>query len=101
MKQAIEKPGDARVHVFVSSFYRFTNNLVPATEQLAIARSLSPNKQQIIFEQGLVELNKSDFDAALAFSKKRTILHQSTGLPVFSMQPQHFSLDRQSCLTSL
>jgi len=70
LKQIEEKPGDARVHVFISSFYRFTNNFEPAAENLAIARSFSPNKQQIIFEQGLVEIQRQDFDAALGFFKE-------------------------------
>lgn len=48
LKQATEKPGDARIHVFIASFYRSTNQLEKAIEQLAIARSLSPNKQLII-----------------------------------------------------
>lgn len=69
LKQIEEKPGDARVHVFISSFYRMTNNLEPAKEQLAIARSLSPNKQQIIFEQALTDLQLGNTDEALEFFK--------------------------------
>jgi thioredoxin-like negative regulator of GroEL len=69
LKQIAEKPGDARAHVFISSFYRATGQIDKAIEQLAIARSLSPNKQVIIFEQGFAELQKQDYEKALAFFK--------------------------------
>ncbi len=79
LKQIKEKPGDARVHVFISSFYRFTKNYEQATEQLAIARSLSPNKQQIIFEQALVEMQKQQFGPALSFFKEAYELDTNFG----------------------
>jgi len=66
-KQIEEKPGDARVHVFLASFYRGTGNLEAATEQLKVARSLSPDKQAIIFEQGLNELQKNNPEKALEY----------------------------------
>ncbi len=70
LKQAEEKPGDARVHVFISSFYRMTNNLDRAVEQLEIARSLSPRKQLIIFEQGIAQLQKREYTKATEFFKE-------------------------------
>ncbi len=73
LKQIAEKPGDARAHVFIASFYRTLGtpeSLDKAVAQLVIARSLSPQKQQIIFEQGLAQLQKQQFDAALAFFKE-------------------------------
>lgn len=70
LKQIAEKPGDARVHVFIASFYRMNGKLDLATEQLAIARSLSPNKQLIILEQGIAELQKEDFPKAMEFFKQ-------------------------------
>jgi len=69
IKQIEEKPGDARVHVFVSSFYRSIGQLDKAREQLVLARQYSPNKQQIIFEQGFVELQSNNFDQATEFFK--------------------------------
>ncbi|MFM2424352.1 MAG: hypothetical protein RLZZ70_743 [Candidatus Parcubacteria bacterium] len=61
-----EKPNDARLHVFFAGYYRSTGNSDKAREQLAIARSLSPNKQAIILQQGAVELavgqNKESLD---------------------------------------
>lgn len=70
LKQIEEKPGDARLHVFISSFYRSTNQLDKAREQLAIARSLSPNKQVIIFEQGYVELQSGKYEDATTLFKE-------------------------------
>jgi len=63
----IDKPGDARVHVFISSYYRATNQLEEAAREMAIARELSPNKQAIIIQQGFVELARGDNAAADEF----------------------------------
>jgi tetratricopeptide (TPR) repeat protein len=62
-----DKPGDARVHVFVSSYYRATNQLDRAAEELTIARELSPNKQAIIIQQGFIALAQGNNDAADEF----------------------------------
>ncbi len=70
LKQIEEKPGDARVHVFVSSFYRSVGDFEKAREQLNMARELSPQKQQIIFEQGFVEMQTGNFDTAEGFFKE-------------------------------
>lgn len=70
IKQNEEKPGDARSYVFIASFYRSTNQLDKAAEQMAIARALSPRKQVIIFEQGFVEIMRQDYEKALAFFKE-------------------------------
>lgn len=69
MKQVAEKPGDARIHVFVSSYYRSIGQIDKAREQLALARKFSPMKQQIIFEQGFTELQQGNNEAALEFFK--------------------------------
>lgn len=68
--QINEKPRDARVHVFISSFYRSTGQYDKAREQLAIARSLSPRKQVIIYEQGFTEIQAQQYEQALAFFKE-------------------------------
>jgi tetratricopeptide (TPR) repeat protein len=73
LKQIEEKPGDARAHVFIASFYRSLSTpeaLDKAIAQLEIARSLSPKKQQIIFEQGLAYLQKQDFERSLEYFKE-------------------------------
>ena len=70
LKQIEEKPGDARVHVFISAFYRSTGQVDKAREQLRIARELSPNKQIIIFEQGYTELQSGKYEDAANFFKQ-------------------------------
>ncbi len=67
IKQVEEKPGDARLHVFFGSFYRSVGQIDLAREQMQIARDLSPLKQAIILEQGFVEFQASDFEAANAY----------------------------------
>lgn len=79
MKQKEEKPGDARVHVFLSSFYRMTNKPERALEELATARELSPLKQQIIYEQGFANLIKQDYDAAFGLFKEAYELAPENG----------------------
>jgi len=61
------KPGDARVHVFVASYYRSTNQLDRAAAEMAIARSLSPDKQAIIIQQGFTALAQGAQAEAAAF----------------------------------
>ncbi len=70
MRLAAEKPGDARVHVFIGTYYRAINEFGKAREQLAIARTLSPQKQSIIIQQGFIELSEAKDPEALAFFKE-------------------------------
>ena len=70
LKQIEEKPRDARIYVFVSSYYRSIGELEKARAQLLKAREYSPKKQQIIFEQGFVELQSNDFEKATEFFKE-------------------------------
>jgi O-antigen ligase/tetratricopeptide (TPR) repeat protein len=77
LKLADEKPGDARIHAFLSSFYRAIGALPQAQEQAAIARTLSPNKQSLIIEQGIVELQLGDNEKALGFLKEAFELDES------------------------
>jgi O-antigen ligase/tetratricopeptide (TPR) repeat protein len=65
-----EKKGDARLHAFLSSFYRSIGALPQAQKESAIARELSPKKQAIIIDQGVIELQMGNLDAALAFFKE-------------------------------
>ena len=67
IKQVEEKPGDARLHVFFGSFYRSVGQMDLAREQMQIARDLSPQKQAIILEQGFVEFQSNNFEAANAY----------------------------------
>ena len=69
LKLAKDKPGDARIHVFIGSYYRSIGDLVKAGEQMQIAHELSPRKQSIIIQQGFVALSTGDNDRALAYFK--------------------------------
>lgn len=64
------KPDDARVHVFVGSFYRSFGQQDKAADQMAIARSLSPLKQSIINQQGFIEVARGDYEAARDYFKE-------------------------------
>jgi O-antigen ligase/tetratricopeptide (TPR) repeat protein len=69
LQLAEDKTGDARVHVFIASYYRSVGQLDKAAEQMAIARDLSPQKQSIMLQQGFIALNQGDNDGASAFFK--------------------------------
>lgn len=68
-QQISKKPGDARLHVFAASFYRSTDKLQRAMDELAISRTLSPNKQWIILQQGAAALSQEDNETARDFFK--------------------------------
>ncbi|MFM2339797.1 MAG: hypothetical protein RLZZ360_433 [Candidatus Parcubacteria bacterium] len=68
-EMVVKKPGDARLHVFLSSYYRATGDQNKAQAELAIARSLSPQKQAIILQQGAVEIALGNTAAARDFFK--------------------------------
>jgi O-antigen ligase/Flp pilus assembly protein TadD len=70
LKEVENKPDDARVRVFISSFYRMSGQVDKAIEQLVKARELSPKKQQIIFEQGLAHLQKGEYATATTLFKE-------------------------------
>lgn len=59
-----QKPEDARVRVFVGSYYRAIGEFEKAAEQMRIAHELSPEKQAIIIQQGFVELSRNNLQAA-------------------------------------
>lgn len=68
IQQLIEwKPGDARIHVFAGTYYRSIGRLDEAAAQMAIARELSPLKQDIILQQGLIELSRGNNKGSLDF----------------------------------
>ena len=71
-----EKPGDARVHVFFGSFYRAINDLDSAAEQMAIARELSPRKQSIISQQGIVAYSQGQHEIARDLFKEAFLLDE-------------------------
>jgi O-antigen ligase/cytochrome c-type biogenesis protein CcmH/NrfG len=75
----VDKPDDARIHVFFGSFYRALGEFDAAAAQMAIARELSPNKQSIIAQQAVVAYNQGDitksrdwFAEALALDERNS-----------------------------
>lgn len=70
LKEEQEKPNDARIEVFISSFYRATGEIDKAITHLERARELSPRKQIIIFEQGFAYLQKQEVEKAMSFFKE-------------------------------
>lgn len=71
-----EKPGDARLHVFYAGFYRSVGELQKSKEQITIARELSPNKQSVILEQGVIALSLEEYPAGRDFFKEAFDLDQ-------------------------
>ncbi|MEX2341284.1 MAG: O-antigen ligase family protein, partial [Candidatus Paceibacterota bacterium] len=70
------KPGDARLHVLLGSFYRATNNLDKALAQYEIALELSPRKQAIIEEMGLIYMLSDRHDEAEAEFRRAYLLDE-------------------------
>lgn len=77
MRMIEEKPGDARLHSFLSTFYRNIGALPQAREQALQARSLSPRKPAIIVEQGVVEIQEGKIEVGRDFFKEAYELETS------------------------
>jgi O-antigen ligase/Tfp pilus assembly protein PilF len=77
LKLIQEKPNDARLHTFLSTFYRSMGAFKEAQAQAAIARELSPNKQAIITEQGVIELQLGNVEKATEYFKTAFELYES------------------------
>jgi Flp pilus assembly protein TadD len=70
LKLVDEKPGDARLHNFLATFYRAIGAVEQSREQAAIATALSPEKPALIIEQAVIELQANELEAGLAFLQK-------------------------------
>ena len=70
------KPGDARLYVFLGSFYRSIGELDKAKVALATARTLSPKKQAILLQQGAIELGLGNYEAGRDFFKEAFLLDE-------------------------
>ena len=55
LKQIEEKPGDAKIHSVLGTFYRQIRQFDKSREQFALAREISPTKPAIIINQGFTE----------------------------------------------
>ncbi|MBL7045857.1 MAG: O-antigen ligase family protein, partial [Parcubacteria group bacterium] len=69
-KQIEQSPNDARHHLFLGTVYRAYGQNDLALESVSRALELSPQKQVILFEIGLNQLNKNNTSAALSTFKK-------------------------------
>lgn len=61
-----EKPNDARIHIISGSYFRAVGDLNRAMAELESARKLSPTKQAIQEEQGLIYILAGRKDEAIA-----------------------------------
>lgn len=73
-RQVEEKPYDARSRVFLANFYRAVGAFEPAFEQFSVARTLSPQKQHIIFGQALTMMQMERYDEALGLFREAFLL---------------------------
>jgi len=62
-----QKPDDARVHVFIGSYYRSIGDFEQAAQQMQQAHELSPQKQAIIVQQGFIELSREQYETAVDY----------------------------------
>jgi tetratricopeptide (TPR) repeat protein/O-antigen ligase len=60
-----QRKGDARLELFISGFYSQFGQLQDALTHAQAALALSPGKQQILFQLGLIYLNQGDKQKAL------------------------------------
>lgn len=65
-----QAPNDARLLVFYGSFLRQYGDLQGARAELAKAEAVSPLKQSILLERGMLELTDRQFDTALQYFAK-------------------------------
>ena len=89
---AEQKPGDARIHVFLASFYRGIGMFDAAAEQFALARELSPRKQSIIMQQGVTAYSLGEQVEALAFFREAYELDYRNREALVFVIATHFSL---------
>jgi O-antigen ligase/tetratricopeptide (TPR) repeat protein len=70
LRLAEEKPGDARIHNFMATFYRAIGAIPQAREQADIALSLSPEKPSLFTERAIIELQAGQPAVAAEFLKE-------------------------------
>jgi O-antigen ligase/cytochrome c-type biogenesis protein CcmH/NrfG len=75
-KLVAEKPGDARVHVFFSTFYRAIGDLEAAEREIAIAQELSPGKPSIIMQRAINKYSQNDMSAARDYFREAFLLEE-------------------------
>lgn len=75
-KLVVEKPGDARVHVFFSTFYRSLGEFEKAATQMDIARTLSPRKQSVIMQQAIIKYSQNQMELSRDLFKEAFLLDE-------------------------
>jgi O-antigen ligase/Flp pilus assembly protein TadD len=75
-KLVTEKPGDARVHVFFSTFYRTIGDLEAAEREIARAQELSPGKPSIIMQRAINKYSQQDMQAARDYFREAFLLEE-------------------------
>ncbi|MBI3571957.1 O-antigen ligase family protein [Candidatus Kaiserbacteria bacterium] len=68
--QAAATPNDARIREFFGTYLMQVGKIDDARRELLAAHTLSPDKQQILFDLGSLEANAGNLDAALAWFKQ-------------------------------
>ena len=68
-KELERTPNDARLRMFLGSFYRQMGENDRALEELTKAHELSPRKQHILFELAILEYGRGNNEAALRYFK--------------------------------
>lgn len=76
-KELAYAPNDARLHVFLGSFWRQVGNYEGALKELTEAHELSPQKQQGMFELGILENNRGNLEGSLKWFKDAYELYPS------------------------
>lgn len=72
-----DKPGDARLHFFLSNLYRAAGQIELAKQELERAIELSPNKQALIIDLGTLEAIEGDYEAMRDLYQKAFMLDQN------------------------
>lgn len=76
-KLAEWKPNDARVHVFIGSYFRSIGDFDRAAKEMARASELSPLKQSIIHQQGFVEMSRGAYEAMIEYFREAMSLAEN------------------------
>ncbi|MBX9907069.1 O-antigen ligase family protein [Patescibacteria group bacterium] len=83
-KQLEETPNDVRILVFQASFYRSIGKFKEAIELLDRAVALSPEKQAVLFELGLAQMESGDTEGSkLTFKRAFDLEPQNTQARMF------------------
>jgi len=69
-KEVARHPGDARLRLFYGSFLRQIGDFAGAKKELGTALELSPQKQAIMFELGLIGINEGSAEDAVNWFQK-------------------------------